>query len=78
MLLTSNAKVSYILFYEGVRQRLRAGFFKRGGDVTVLGQRHLLYSAILLISLPTTSALAALATYPPTAPERFFFFFSLA
>jgi hypothetical protein len=24
-------------------QRLRAGFFRRGGDVTVLGQRHLLY-----------------------------------
>ena len=61
ILLISNAKVSYILlgisflfssslfflFYEGVRQCLKAGFFKRGGNVTVLGHRHLPHLILL-------------------------------
>ena len=53
MLLTSNAKGFYILFYKGVRQRLKAGFFKRGGNVTVLRHRYLPHLILL-----TTSALA--------------------
>jgi hypothetical protein len=51
--------------------------------MTVLG-RHLPYSTNqdfpslgwkIAIGSLTTSALAALATYLPAAPERFFFFF---